>query len=218
MIRLAIVDDDPRIAKFLKGEMMEFGEIESVVCSDSGLTFAKELESMLPGKRPEVIIMDISMRLPDEGIRATRLIKARFPNIEVIMFTISDDDDRIFEAFQAGAMGYLLKNEKPTFILKTVLDVKAGGAQMSPAIARKTIRLLAPGYQTSQKQKTEKHDALTPRELEILEKVGKGITYDQIGKDLGISGLTVKKHITHIFTKLQVKNKIEALRKADGLI
>jgi len=88
--------------------------------------------------------MDISMGSPDEGIQATRLIKDKFPSIDIIIFTISDEDEKVFEAFKAGAMGYLLKNEPPSFILKTILDVKNGDAQMSPAIARKTIRFLVP--------------------------------------------------------------------------
>ena len=216
MIKLAIVDDDVRIAKFLKSELLEFAEIESVITSNSGLDFVKALEAMIPSKRPEVIIMDISMRLPDEGIRATRQIKTRYPDIEIVMFTISDEDERIFEAFQAGAMGYLLKSEKPAFILKTILDVKSGGSQMSPAIARKAIRLLTPQHPAKHVEAPERADVLTQRELEILEKVSKGLTYDQIGEVLAISGHTVKKHMTHIFGKLQVKNKIEALRRAEG--
>lgn len=216
MIRIAIVDDDHRLAKDLKSELLEFAEIESVVTSTSGLGFARDLEAMPPGKRPEVIIMDVSMDLPDEGIRATRQIKSRFPDIEIIMFTISDEDERIFESFKAGAIGYLLKNEAPAFILKTIIDVRQGGAQMSPAIARKTIRFLAPLGPTVAAAPPET-ESLTVRELEILGKVSKGFTYDQIGEELFISSNTVKKHMMNIFGKLQVKNKIDALRKAEGL-
>jgi DNA-binding NarL/FixJ family response regulator len=217
MIKLAIVDDDARITRFLKSELLEFPEIASVLTCHSGLTFVKELDAMAPSARPEVIIMDISMGLVDEGIRATRLIKSKYPDIEVIIFTISDEADRIFEAFQAGAISYLLKNEKPAYILRTIVDVKNGGSQMSPAIARKTIRLLAPQHPARFQEKLEKADALTQRELEILEKVSQGLTYDQIGDLLSISGHTVRKHMNHIFGKLQVNNKIEALRKAEGL-
>lgn len=217
MIKLAIVDDDVRIAKLLKNELLDFPEVESVMVSNSGLAFVKELEAMVPSKRPEVVIMDISMQLPDEGIHATRQIKIRYPDIEVIMFTISDDDDRIFEAFQAGALGYLLKSERPNFIMRTILDVKNGGSQMSPAIARKTIRLLAPQQSMISKGSSDNADLLTTRELEILEKVSHGKTYDQIGDELNISSHTVKKHMVHIFGKLNVNNKIEALKRTKGL-
>jgi DNA-binding NarL/FixJ family response regulator len=222
MIKLAIVDNDLRFVKGLRGELLEFSEIESVTCSDSGLKFQKDLEQMVPDKRPEVILMDISMSLPDEGIRTTRQIKIRFPDIGIIMFTISDEDERIFDAFKAGAMGYLLKNESPAFILKTILDVKNGGAQMSPSIARKAIRFLAPespkkigSYKSGPEQISE---ALSIRELEILHLVADGLTYPQIADRLFVATNTIKKHMMNIFGKLNVKNKIEALRKTEGLL
>src|SRR5882724_9417799 len=109
-IKMAIVDDEIRLAKSLKSDLLEFEEIESVITSNSGLKFVKDLEQMHLGKRPEIIIMDISMGSPDEGIQATRLIKDKFPSIDIIIFTISDEDEKVFEAFKAGAMGYLLKN------------------------------------------------------------------------------------------------------------
>src|ERR1700733_7934438 len=138
-IKIAIVDDDVQLCKVLKSDLLEFNDVDSVITHHSGLAFARELEQFSISKRPEIIIMDISMGLPDEGILATRMIKNKFPEIGIVMFTISDEDDRIFEAFKAGAMGYLLKSEPAEFIVKTILDVNNGGAQMSPSIARKTI-------------------------------------------------------------------------------
>src|ERR1044071_2770970 len=104
-IRIAIVDDNVRLAKNLKSDLLEFKEIESVITAHSGIGFASDLQQMTPDKRPHVIVMDISMETPDEGIQATRLIKKQFPEIEIIMFTVSDEDDLIFEAFKAGALG-----------------------------------------------------------------------------------------------------------------
>jgi DNA-binding NarL/FixJ family response regulator len=213
-LKIAIVDDDARLAKSLKSDLLNFAEIDSVITSTSGIKFAKELAQMSEAKIPEVIVMDISMGLADEGIQATRMIKQQFPHIDIIMFTISDEDERIFEAFKAGAMGYLLKNEPPAFILKTILDVKAGGAQMSPTIARKAIGFLMPSTADKNKeQSTEEDKQLTVREIEILEKVAKGSSYQQIADQLFISVHTVKKHIAHIFEKLHVTNKVEAIRK-----
>jgi DNA-binding NarL/FixJ family response regulator len=213
-LKIAIVDDDARLAKSLKSDLLNFAEIDSVITSTSGIKFAKELAQMSEAKIPEVIVMDISMGLADEGIQATRMIKQQFPHIDIIMFTISDEDERIFEAFKAGAMGYLLKNEPPAFILKTILDVKAGGAQMSPTIARKAIGFLMPATADKNKeQSTEEDKQLTVREIEILEKVAKGSSYQQIADQLFISVHTVKKHIAHIFEKLHVTNKVEAIRK-----
>ncbi|MFM9840463.1 MAG: LuxR C-terminal-related transcriptional regulator [Cyclobacteriaceae bacterium] len=213
-LKIAIVDDDARLAKSLKSDLLNFAEIDSVITSTSGIKFAKELAQMSEAKMPEVIVMDISMGLADEGIQATRMIKQQFPHIDIIMFTISDEDERIFEAFKAGAMGYLLKNEPPAFILKTILDVKAGGAQMSPTIARKAIGFLMPAtIDKNNEQSTEEDKQLTVREIEILEKVAKGSSYQQIADQLFISVHTVKKHIAHIFEKLHVTNKVEAIRK-----
>jgi DNA-binding NarL/FixJ family response regulator len=217
-IKLAIVDDDVRLSKNLKSDLLEFKEVESIITSTSGIKFAKELEQMHLGKRPECIIMDISMGSPDEGVIATRLIKSQFPDIHVIMFTIASEDDLIFEAFRAGAMGYLLKNEPPTFILKTIIDVMNGGAQMSPAIARRAVHFFLPQSTSKlQAHSAQEMGKLSVRELEILEQVAKGLTYKQIAEDFSLSLNTVKKHMGNIFEKLQARNKVEALRKAEGL-
>jgi len=214
MIRIAIVDDDERLANALKKELLEFSDIASASTSKSGFEFLKDIQQALQAERPEVVIMDVSMKLPDEGIKVTRQIKNLFPDIQVIMFTISDTDELIFDAFKAGAMGYLLKNEKPSFILKTILDVYHGGAQMSPSIARKTIAFLTP-----QPVKNESTDVslLSARELEILRLVEKGATYEDIGITLFIATNTVKKHMMNIFSKLRVNNKMEAIKKTGRL-
>jgi DNA-binding NarL/FixJ family response regulator len=214
MIKLALVDDDPRLLHVLKARLLQFNEIESVICCTSGMQFIKELASMSSSQFPEVIVMDISMGSADEGIRATQKIKELHPEIKIIMFTISDRDDLIFDAFKSGAMGYLLKSESPEFIVKTILDVNSGEAQMSPSIARKTIEFL-----TSQRKPAEKENAdfaLSQRELDTINLVAKGYTYGQIGELLHIAPNTAKKHMTNIFAKLNVKNKIEALIKTSS--
>ncbi|MBS1543247.1 MAG: response regulator transcription factor [Bacteroidetes bacterium] len=216
MIRLAIVDDDLTLANALKKELMEFQEISSINCYDEGTRLLDDLERQQEGQRPHLIVMDISMRLPDEGITITSLVRSRYPDIQVVMFTITDADDMIFNAFKAGAMGYLLKNEKPAFVLKTIQDVLNGGAQMSPSIARKTISFLNP-IKKGENSAASGSELLSPRELEVLRQVEKGITYDKIAESLNISTHTVKKHMMNIFQKLQVKNKVSALRKAEHL-
>lgn len=214
LIKVAIVDDDVRLAKGLKSDLLEFAEIESVITSNSGLGFARELEQMPLSKRPEIVIMDISMSLVDEGIRATLQINLKFPEIGVIIFTISDEDTHVFDAFKAGAMGYLLKHESPSFILKTIVDVKNGGVQMSPSIARKTIQFMLP---KGPRSSTEVDlTALTSREIEVLENLAKGMTYQETSDKLCIGLNTVKKHMAHIYQKLQVRNKTEALNRFNG--
>jgi DNA-binding NarL/FixJ family response regulator len=150
----------------------------------------------------------------DEGIKATKLLHEQYPQIKVIMFTVAEDDSMVFEAFKAGSVGYLLKNERPEFIHKTIVDVSNGGALMSPGIAMKAIQFLS-GMPTTQKTlpQEEKYN-LSEREMEVLRLVSKGYTYEFIAGQLFISTETVKKHISNTFKKLQVKNKIEAINKA----
>jgi NarL family two-component system response regulator LiaR len=210
-IKLAIVDDDQRLAKVLKQELLEYSEIESVSLFANGHSFLLNLQTQ-PADQPQVVLMDINMIQTEEGIYTTQKVHLLFPQIKVIMFTIAEDDEHIFEAFKAGAVGYLLKNEKPSFILKAIVDVYQGGALMSPGVALKTIRFLVPH---AEGEKAEALDfRLSDRELEVLRLVAKGHTYHSIGEQLALSAETVKKHMNNVFRKLHVRNKIEAINKS----
>lgn len=216
-IQLAIVDDDQTLARLLKRELMDFPEIDSIELFSGGFGFVNQLHTSttLPG----VVLMDISMGVADEGIAATRMLHERFPAIKVIMFTVAEDDEHVFEAFKSGAVGYLLKNERPAFIYKTIVDVNNGGALMSPGIALKTIRFLADQLSDRSIQHTAPEDFhLSERELEVLRLVAKGQTYTLMGETLFISTETVKKHMANIFKKLRVKNKIEAINKSKAFL
>ena len=208
-IQLAIIDDDQQLGKTLKRELEEYPEIEGITVYSSGLGFVHHLR--YENTRPDVVLMDISMSLADEGIQATRLLHDQFPDIKVVMFTMSDDDENVFEAFKSGSVGYLLKNEKPSFIYKTIVDVFQGGALMSPGIAIKTIKFLHQPAAAPASKKEEYN--LSDREVEILRMVAKGHTYHSMAESLFISHETVKKHISNIFKKLHVRNKIEAINK-----
>ena len=211
-IRLAFVDDDQVLARTLMHELENYQDIVNSRLSDSGLTFVAELKPS--GEQcPDVVLMDISMGTVDEGIKATKLLHEQYPQIKVIMFTVAEDDNMVFEAFKAGSVGYLLKNERPEFIHKTIVDVFNGGALMSPGIAMKAIQFLS-GLSSAQKPSDLEKYNLSDRELEVLRLVAKGYTYEFIASQLFISTETVKKHISNTFKKLQVKNKIEAINKA----
>ncbi len=210
-LHIAIVDDNQALAHALRLELLAFPELQEITIADSGLDFVKSLTKKNQ-KIPDVVIMDVSMRLPDEGIQAARLLHDNHPEIKVVMFTVAEDDNRVFDAFKAGAVGYLVKNEKPSFIYKTIIDVAAGGALMSPGIALKAIRFLT--TEPFQKMKDAPNSYhLSERELEVLRLVAKGNTYLMIADQLFISIETVKKHLSNIFKKLRVKNKIEAINK-----
>lgn len=210
-LHIAIVDDNQALAHALRQELIAYPELQEITIADSGLDFVKSLTKKNQ-KIPDVVIMDVSMRLPDEGIQAARLLHDNHPEIKVVMFTVAEDDNRVFDAFKAGAVGYLVKNEKPSFIYKTIIDVAAGGALMSPGIALKAIRFLT--TEPFQKMKDAPNSYhLSERELEVLRLVAKGNTYLMIADQLFISIDTVKKHLSNIFKKLRVKNKIEAINK-----
>jgi DNA-binding NarL/FixJ family response regulator len=216
MIKLAIIDDDERFADTLKQELVGYENIEWIITRSSGLLFVSEFKKLAVAERPNVILMDISMGEADEGIKATKHLA---PEVKIIMFTIGDDDEHVFEAFKSGALGYLLKNEKPDFIYKTLKDVYDGGAQMSPSIALKTIQFLSHQPTTKEIHKDGKQDfLLSERELEVLRLTARGLTYPTISERLFISTETVKKHMHNIFRKLHVKNKIEAINKAKDFI
>lgn len=208
-IQLVIVDDDQGFARELKSALADFPEIDSITLFSSGFSFVHQLSSMK--EIPDVVLMDISMSTPDEGIKATGMLHEKFPSTKVVMFTVSEDDEHIFEAFKSGAVGYLLKNERPAFIYKTILDVFKGGALMSPGVAMKTIRYFSNQAKPNAAQPAS--NIVSEREMEVLNLVAKGFPYKMIADQLFLSPDTVKKHMANIFRKLQVRNKVEALNK-----
>ena len=154
---------------------------------------------------PEVILMDIDM--PGiNGIEAVKQIKSVFPQVEIIMFTVFDDNDKVFDAICAGATGYLLKNSSTEIIAAAIVDVANGGAPMSAAIARK-ILIQFPQYKSKGKEKFK----LSDRETEILNLLVKGKSYKTIAQLCFISHDTVRTHIKHIYEKLQVHSAPEAV-------
>ncbi|PJC63143.1 MAG: DNA-binding response regulator, partial [Flavobacteriales bacterium CG_4_9_14_0_2_um_filter_32_27] len=140
--------------------------------------------------------------------------KNRYPQLKIIMLTVFDDDDNIFNSIKAGADGYLLKETNPEELHSGILQVLAGGAAMTPSVALKTLNLLRfPEKLTKDKIQVEEI-SLSKRETEILEQLSKGLNYQLIAENLFISPPTVRKHIENIYKKLQVHNKMEAVQKA----
>jgi DNA-binding NarL/FixJ family response regulator len=158
--------------------------------------------------RPDVILMDIDMPGRD-GITATTEIHQKHPAVEILMLTIFDDDDRVFQALCAGASGYLLKQTPPIDILAAIQDVYNGGSPMSPAIARKVIRAFA----DKPKPKNTALLLLSDRERQVLTELSKGMGYKSVANELKISVETVRTHIKRIYEKLQVHSVIEAVNK-----
>lgn len=157
--------------------------------------------------RPNVILMDID--LPGKsGIDGVRELKPIFPEVEIIMNTVFDDDDRIFEAIKAGATGYLLKNNSLNNLIKNIIEVHNGGAPMSPSIARKVLRI--PTETSSIKNQNFN---LTEKEIGVLNALAKGLSYKMVASDQLMSIDTVRTHIKKIYEKLQVHSVTEAVHK-----
>ncbi len=159
--------------------------------------------------QPDVILMDIDM--PGiSGIEAVHIIKENFPEIHIIMQTVFDDDDKIFNAIQAGANGYILKKTPPAKILEAITEVYNGGAPMTPSIAAKTLQLFRSGVKPIPDKKEAQ---LTERQKEILEHIVSGMSYKMIAEKLFLSVDTVRYHVKNIYEILQVHSRFELMKQ-----
>lgn len=202
---MGIVDDNPILSEQLKENLSVAENIEVVFTASNG----EEALNLLPklATLPEVILMDIEMPVMN-GIEATAAI-SKETDIKILILTIFDTDDKVFEAIKAGAAGYLLKDSKPHRIITAIEDVILGGAPMSPHIAAKTLDLLRTKT-TSTSELQPHHYNLSERETEILKLLAKGSSYQQIANELYISHGTVRKHVENIYGKLHINNKAQA--------
>jgi DNA-binding NarL/FixJ family response regulator len=201
MIRLAIVEDQPQtregLATLLRGTegcrlLGAFGSMEDALAG-------------LGPEAPDVALLDIE--LPGmSGIEGVRRLKQRFPSIQILMLTVFADNDHVFEAVCAGASGYLLKDTPPDRLTEAVRELVAGGAPMSPEIARKVVGM----FSRVAPPRTEDHK-LSPREVDLLKLLAEGHSYKTAAKALSISIDTVRFHIRNIYDKLHVHSKSEAV-------
>ncbi|CAN5360569.1 response regulator transcription factor [soil metagenome] len=211
--RIAIVDDRPQNISSLSEKITFSGEVNILFTAQNGSEYMEKLKSCAPENRPQVVLMDIDMPVMN-GIEAVRNSKVIYENIRYIMLTVFDDDDKIFEAIQAGADGYLLKEERVDVILDSIKEVTdQEGAPMSPRIARKALKLLT-AYSNPQTKETKSESCLSDREMDILKELVNGLEYRQIAEKLFISPHTVRKHISNIYEKLHVTSKTQVVKLA----
>jgi DNA-binding NarL/FixJ family response regulator len=215
-IPIAIVDDNPSLIQSISRNLLLFDEVDIIFTAKNGIDLLNKFKE---NPLPKVILMDIEMPQMN-GIQAVFEVYQRHGNqIKIIMLTVFDQEDKIFDAIQAGASGYLMKDEKPSTIVNAINEVLNGGSPMSTTIATKILELLRrkPEVQQPENQKdTLKPEdfELTKREIEILQHISKGLTYKQIAEKLFVSDKTIKKHIENIYTKLHVNSKYEAMQLA----
>jgi DNA-binding NarL/FixJ family response regulator len=222
MLTLAVFEDNIHYRESLKQLFGFIPEIELVSASPNCDNLRETVVRFLPN----VILMDIDMPGMN-GIDATAIVKEISPDTQVIMLTVSEDEDRIYRALCNGATGYLLKKSTTDELIDAVISINNGGSPMTPAIARKVMQYFYnqipnskpehqeyPNESTIQKPKTIENDAsnnLTPREFEILEGLVDGFSYKMIAGKLYISNITVRNHIQNIYRKLHVNSKGEAI-------
>lgn len=216
-LKIGIAEDHSALRKRLIEHFRFFDDADVTLAAGSGDLFLERLALQPADKIPDVVLMDIEM--PGmSGIDATYFIKERHPEIDVLMFTVFEDDERIFDAIQAGASGYLLKDEPADVIYEALKGLKNGGAPMSASVARKMLgimrRLSVSPDAVKQAPSTETPFALSEREVEILQYLVEGKTNSEIGKELFLSPFTIKTHIKNIYKKMHVHNRAEVTKLA----
>lgn len=203
MIKVGIVEDNHTLRKSLTSLFNEADGIRCVLSVNNLLHIVKEIEK----NKPDVILMDIG--LPNiSGIEGVLTVKTFYPDIQVMMFTVFEDADKIFDAIRNGASGYLLKKTPPQEIVEAILDLHNGGAPMTASIARKVIH----SFHIQPSSAVEEYK-LTPREKEILRSLVEGTSYKKIAGQYMVSISTIRTHICSIYHKLHVNSKAEAVAK-----
>jgi DNA-binding NarL/FixJ family response regulator len=203
-LRVALIEDRREIRAGLQALI---GGTEGFACAAAFGSMEEALPA-LPGLGVDVVLVDIG--LPGmSGIEGLRELRARAPDLPLLMLTVYDDDERIFDALCAGASGYLLKKTPPARLLESLQEAVAGGAPMSPEVARRVVAL----FRAVRPPVQAEHD-LTPHEHRLLRMLVEGHNYKTAAAELGVSVNTVSFHVRHVYQKLQVHSRSEAVAKA----
>lgn len=203
MIKVAIVEDDKTLRQGFETLLNQSSGFQCVCTCE---TVAEAIHK-IPKAQPDVVLMDI--QLPDKsGIECTARIKELLPAVQIVIVTVYEDPDRIFQALQAGACGYLLKRSTPEQIITAIREAKEGGVPMTPEIARKVI-----GQFRSVPKASAQVEGLTAREKEVLELVMQGLENQEIADRMGVSIATVRFHLQHVYEKLHVHTRSEMILK-----
>jgi two-component system NarL family response regulator len=212
-ISVLIVDDHTLMRQGLRRILEEAGMQIAGEAENGQEAVAKTLELS-----PDVVLMDIQMPLMD-GIQATREIKSLAPRTTVVILTMHEEEEYLFEAIKAGAIGYLQKNKAPQELIKVIEAAREGLSLLPPALATRVLNEFA-ALSKQQEQKLKHYTQLTSREREVLKLIAQGLSNKEIAKELYISDKTVKNHLSNIFAKLQINDRTKAaiLAVKEGLI
>lgn len=211
-VKLALVEDKLIVRKAIKDKLCASADIVIVTEASNGEDFLEAIKEFPGEKLPDIVLMDLEMPRMG-GIQTIAIASTLYPDMKFIILTVFDNNEKIFEAIKAGANGYLLKDDDAVSISDAIFHVMNYNAvPMSPAIARKTLGLLKTGF-----MQTATHAAsslLSTREHSVLLQLVEGLDYKQIANKLFISPATVRTHISHIYQKLHVTSKAQAIKMA----
>ena len=210
-ISVCIVDDNNE----LRAALEEIISMSDGYNCAGAMSTAEEAVRKLPLIKPDVVLMDINLGSGETGIDCVRELKPLMPSTNFMMCTVYEEDEKIFEALNAGASGYILKKTAPGKLLEAIRELYQGGAPMSSQITRKVVAAFQKHTTTPG---TNENDlaSLSNREKEILELLSRGLMYKEIAAALFISQETVRKHVYHVYEKLHVSNRVEAVNKFYG--
>ena len=214
-MKIAIVDDKMVNRKTIRANLAEAGKISILFEAANGEEFFEKMQSLEPAAHPDLVLMDIDMPVMN-GIETIAAGTIRYPHIKFLVLTVFDDDDKIFSAIQAGAGGYLLKDDSSSQLFESISNaISFNAVPMSPAIARKTLqwmRSLQPP--SGSNENAAGNEMLSERETEILRLMVEGLDYKKIAARLNISPYTVRTHTSKIYEKLHVNSKAQAIQMA----
>jgi DNA-binding NarL/FixJ family response regulator len=214
MINVAIVDDKIINRKTVETNLANSKDISIVLQAINGEDFFEKMLLLNNNDLPNVVLMDIDMPVMN-GIETIAIGTVKYPFIKFLVLTVFDDDEKIFEAIQAGANGYLLKDDSGEQLKEAINNViEYNGVPMSPAIARKTLQWMKTIPKPTSSPTSSFSEILSDREIEILKLVVSGLEYKRIAEQLFISPHTVRTHISKIYDKLHVNSKAQAIQMA----
>jgi DNA-binding NarL/FixJ family response regulator len=204
-VRVLLVDDDDLMRAGLRSVLSSDPTIEVVGEASDGRAAVEETRQL----RPDVVLMDV--RMPNvDGISATREVLESRPEVKVVILTTFEEDDYIFGALRAGAAGFLLKRTSPEELIRALHTVATGDALLSPPVTRRVIERMAQ-EPVPEAPSSERLLVLTPREREVLELVGRGLSNREIAKTLVVEESTVKTHVKRILAKLRLRDRVQAV-------
>lgn len=209
-VTVVVVEDESKILRSQLALLKAYPEIQVVGQASTGTDAVQRIKAL----QPDVVLLDLGLPGID-GIEVTRQVKQFRHETEVLIFTIFDDEEKVLAAIHAGASGYLLKGMEADKIVESILEVSKGGSVVQPQLARRLLR-----HFTRPPVEQDPRAALSPRELEILQLIAKGLSNPQVAQTLGLSRATVRTHLEHIYAKLDVSNRTEAVTEGikKGLI